>query len=144
MRSNVTRTVLAAAALATSAGLACAQVAARIDGTGAGLNAGVGASSSLDPGTNGSVNNGMGLSGSAGVNGNANANSNITAPSANDPRVLGSGPRTPGNIVPDNLPGTIGGQSNATVGINGTGTLDGSVPSTDVGADRGLGSGVQR
>ena len=140
MRSNFTRTVLAAAALATSAGLACAQVAARIDGTGAGLNAGVGASSSLEPGTNGSVNNGTGLSGSA----SANVNSNIGTPSANDPRVLGSGPRMPGNIVPDNLPGTMGGQSNATVGINGTGTLDGSVPSTDVGVDRGLGVGVQR
>ena len=140
MRSNLTRTVLAAAALATSAGLACAQVAARIDGTGAGLNAGVGASSSLDPSTSGSPNNSTGVPGS----GSGDANGNIATPSANDPRVLGSGHRMHGNIVPDNLPGTIGGQSNATVGINGTGTLDGSVPSTDVGVDRGLGVGVQR
>ncbi len=58
--------------------------------------------------------------------------------------MLGSGSRTLGNVVPDNLPGTMANPSNATVGINGTGTLDGSVPSGSVSSDVGVNSGVQR
>jgi hypothetical protein len=62
--------------------------------------------------------------------------------------VLGNVSRPQGSVVPDDLPGTLGGQGKGTVGINGTGTLDGSVPSgnvsSQVGVDGGLSGGVQR
>jgi hypothetical protein len=61
--------------------------------------------------------------------------------------VLGSGPRTPGHVVPDNLPGTMD-PGSATVEVNGAGTLDGSVPwdaiTNGVGVDGSLDGGVQR
>ena len=139
MRSSLTPFLLAAA-LAGSAGLACAQASstlggsARLDGTGAGINAGAGATISGTPGTNATTNPGT-------------PSTSILGAGPDDTRVLGSGPRTPGNIVPDNLPGTMD-PRNATVGVNGTGTLDGSVRSdaitNDIDVNGSLDGGVQR
>lgn len=135
MRSSFTPLLLAAA-LAGSAGLASAQTSslngsARIDGTGAGINAGAGAT----------------ISGTPGSNTMTPAPTTTLGAGANDTRVLGSGPRAPGNVVPDNLPGTMD-PRNATVGVNGTGTLDGGVRSDEITNDGGvngsLGGGGQR
>jgi len=118
--------VLLAAALAGPAGFACAQTtpgpdgSATIDGTGAGLNAGVGATGSGTP----------------------RRDDKAGAPATNKPshaggdtRVLGAGPRPPGYVVPDNLPGTMD-PRNATVGVNGTGRLDGALPMDDTDLQR--------
>ena len=124
--------LLISAALAASAGIVCAQGphgSARIDGTGAGLNAGVGSR----------------LSDKAiSTPGGKDVSTSVTDEAANDTRVLGSGRARPGNIVPDNLPGTMLPPGNATVGINGTGTLDGSVPAGNVDVTRELRDEVQR
>ena len=129
--------LLISAALAASTGIACAQGAglaangsARIDGTGAGLNAGAGASAS-------------GNAGAPDARSMDKPSAAEPDAAANDTRILGSGRATPGNIVPDNLPGTMD-PKNATVGINGTGTLDGSVPARDVDVTRELRDEVQR
>jgi hypothetical protein len=129
-----------AAALGLAAGVACADGAAvgahgsaRIDGTGAGLNAGAGS----------------GISSHAGAL-DARSKPPTLGEAPNDTRVLGSGRRMQGDVVPDNLPGTMD-PGNATVGIDGTGmgidgtgALDGSVPRDDADVVRELREGVQR
>ena len=123
MRTLLTPLLLAAA-LAGPAGFACAQThpgpdgPATIDGTGAGLNAGVGSTSAGTPRHDDK----------AGALATPATKKPSHAPS--DTRVLGAGPRPPGYVVPDNLPGTMD-PRNATVGVNGTGRLDGALPMDD-------------
>jgi hypothetical protein len=121
MRHRLTSTFLLSAVLAASTGLACAQGAGsatapapgapNLDGTGAGLNAGPGSAAQSD--RSGNRDNATGTAAER----SPRRDPAPRVDGTNAPRVLGnSAARAPT------------GQSNATVGINGTGTLDGSVP----------------